>query len=1384
MSELIAITPLSQISPSRQLPPACRAAQDPGVPSLTIAPLPPGLPLPPEADIKAVFIFTDGTRRFITAADLQVDTQLTPDVAMQLRYSKLRELISAGGVAPCYYEIGDPALAALDLLTQIITEPLDQSYIEKLDRSIMRIKDDTVRAYLKFNVALILQQNGRLDASALKSRLDDLTAEKVADFRFYDMYAKFFLAEGRPKRAVEVMAKYIARQTGGGLQGLALEQQVEKLLTRQVEGHLLNQLGDYLMIWASKESYHRTRQKLIGLAEKCYLKSLGQDRQTAQQVATRLKLGEVNKLLAGIAELQEDEKASTERLNQAVKYLEEAAWLMPENPAIWTKLGDAYMFRAQLLGADKDLKNCQAAYERARTSDPGSVELALKTVAVLSQLGKSDEALKLMDEIVALAPENYILLSARADLLAQLGRFDEALAGYDKAFTLALKAPESGIACSEVYRRFTEMQRRMRLQLAQLSARYSPNPLRLILRLTGDLLYFSNPFNVVALTAKGRPKYNKQQLADFVAACGRLDQSLLGLYANRGRDVNFYLANVNFFDHLQREVESALEGSKQQMMEKEVIEALKAMIADYRGRVDSSVQKVVAQVKAEAAWKAATAETENAEQEKKNAEAIVQLVKQSFLQYLSLIDFIAAADLPEALTARLNELQKTVWEQLKARFEAVLNYAKKQSDLELALALFQLIAQLGGRTDATGKLPGGEKVKIEAQLAEVAGQFDAAVLAMIEIAKNNKDYQSLLSLAKDIKNMGPFALTSLAAALEAAQEAEDQTALEQVADFTLHVLDNERELSRNVREAYRRLAVSASNELDELASEPGGERVRTKAAIELWRLGEHDRSIEIFTELAEAVKTKEAQVFYLLDLAYMHLAREDKDEAIKYFKAVLRLAPGQEDIIREIGYLTDPNILPGDIILENSPYFSHHALRAVTVLYEHWFPDQAGQEITGLSDLYGKAGHLVRVRTEKTKSGIVAFYFDEPQVTEIRLKRLPGSNHLPLETKDEVILQELASCGLAEGDDCGLKVGDTYDARQVDAALQAAKMRLKSFEVADVKPAYDQKSGRVVLEVEISEKKNISGSVGGGGGNVNAMIYAESWVQNLFGGGEIIGWKADYNWLYFPGYKKYSLFEGQIYYKEPNLFRIGERTPVSFSPMVERYGGYDYETGGTQITNGGGVTFGVQLARNVGVHVTPSLYYLEHDSQSDFFRQGIRVSLDYDDRDDWLLPSQGQIFSVYVQPGAYFGGTPGTGYIKAGIAAEKYFALPADFVLMFGAKGDVGYNLMGGDFFFLGGNGYVRGAKDLSKNGPMITAGTAEIRSPVWNWGEYGQYGKCQPYLFADVGSVFSYSGRPGFGWGVGGGVRLVIPFLGLLNFYYGFPNGFGFQIGSVAPNF
>ncbi|MFH1683723.1 MAG: BamA/TamA family outer membrane protein [Candidatus Margulisiibacteriota bacterium] len=1354
----------------------------------------------------AAFVLKGGKTEVLTEDIFEEYKSLPRESYLQLKFAHFNGFLQKNRKKIKNFTIKDPALLVLFQLDKIIAQPLDDSYIPKLKKFIKSLPANYAdKPYLMLIFIKALGAKGRLSKLEMKKCFDKLIEKDPNEIAFYESYAALQLSRKQPYLAVEVMGIFFKKQIGlkgaeKKLQGVELAEVLAKKVKR---GDWLNKFADYLVIWAGHEESISAKRNLLLAAEKCYLRAIEIDSSDICQFVSASKLGELNFQLAILAQKCEDEVEV--RLEQAIEYYEKAQEIAPKDVQLWLKLGDAYTLRAIVDGDEEDLQMARDCYVEAAALEKNSTTW-LKLCSAYAKLGEFEKAREKLGELINADPDNYLLYTLLGDMSASDGKLGEAVKAYEQAFQKAKKAKNPTQAYTEVYQKLIILKVQARMKLAKINVRYSPNLLKMFVRMIGDLLYFLNPFNIASFLVNSPKmrKYGKKELEDFLKQTEELEKKSWKEFRKISHDVNFYLANLLSLINLRRTVKDQIKGTKQAMVDAEIIQGLKEIELKLRQQIKQNAYMLLKNDKLlQKAWEKALG--------KKNIKQLIVMLKDSAQNYLSVTSLLST----KASSKYVTKVNQGLWKTLEDRLGDALGYAEDNNDIEMAFAAFKLVSQLAGGVETLVQLESPRHQKIEEKIDALKEQFkkgfdnleeEQKMLAklnslkeqgkkiedklgilksnqkklgellkrsleeIIEIAKKKKDYKSLLEFAKDYEHLGDISYVSLKAAKEVAVEEKGVEELKKIADLAYALSKKAEGLSKPLGQAYRELCISAYQGLLKIYKGEKEFEKYLEAAAQLWALGEFEEAIEAVQFLEKAAKVKETKFFLLLTLAYMHLAVDKKKKAKECFQAALKLSPGNENVLKEIQYINKKGALSTDMIIESNDCFPAHVLRANAILCNYWTKKTSYETVAEFLEKFHEAHGLkaeVKITETPKKTPVVKFKISK--VVKIKIIRTSKAALNLWDTDDEAILRELGYGGV--------KVGGAYKQEEIKQAINSAANRLKSYEVVNWKTV--EENGEVTVKIEIMEMNTPYLIVGGGGGNLGAKVFIDGGVRNLFGGGEKLGVKIDYSWFYGGGYESFSLFQGKIYYKDPHIFCIGEKYPVLMGFSAERYARREFGNDGKEIVNAGQITLGVNLTPNTSLSISPDFQYIQADSKPNYFKQGFKIDLTYDARNRWLFPAAGHILSVYVEPGVYYGGVATAGYVEAGIVARKYFALPLDTTLMVGVKGGIGTNLFAADNFFMG-EGYVRGGGDLSKFGPAIAAGTLELRSPVFNLGEYGEYGKLQPYIFGDVGAVFKSPKNAALGWGVGAGIRVALPLLGTINLYYAFPGGFGFMVGSI----
>jgi len=460
--------------------------------------------------------------------------------------------------------------------------------------------------------------------------------------------------------------------------------------------------------------------------------------------------------------------------------------------------------------------------------------------------------------------------------------------------------------------------------------------------------------------------------------------------------------------------------------------------------------------------------------------------------------------------------------------------------------------------------------------------------------------------------------------------------------------------------------------------------------------------------------------------------------------------------------------LVGDVYFRNNSVISSYTLsRAITLRKGKPFSAIEFQQTQAMvGNVYRNEGYLWSQLTPsyryRADSVDVIFDIVEGNPAIVRKIDITGND----KTREQVIRRELT-----------IYPGQKYSQSLMERSIREVR-QLNYFDnvVPDIAPNND---GSIDLIFDVVEKENI-GQFSAGvtfsqqekfGGNFSISI------PNFRGAGEQLDAMAEIA----KGRQRYSLG-----FTEPWIFN----TPVRFNARafyekVDHLTNslYSYERIGTEFG------FGKKLSWPDDYFYGNARYLISYDWNQnsygsieeqigvDIITQGLQsrlyLGITRNDTDYPQFPTRGSVFSV----GSYFGGLGGEyNYVKGTVSYNWYHRLASKFVL--GAKtkfgmigsfdGDtrIGYN----DLFQVGGvyyDGIVRGYGEATLGiDLMMMTLSAELRFPIIDQqfyiGGFFDMGNSYNTLEEiDIASMYS---------GVGAGVRLMLPMVGLLGFDFGLP--------------
>ena len=1283
---------------------------------------------------------TDGQRFVFIYRD---DPRLPPVRRLQARFEaliKFQDQFKPEARKPLAFF--DRSLHALFKLEEVIAYKLGPEKIRELDQYISQTLGDSPE-YPLVEIILIqsLYKNQMISEAEADQRYLNLVSKYRDNENLWLAYVQFLTDTGRPNPAVAIFCKYL-KAIHPELNQLNRADLIQKAVEVVDRWDLLCNLGDLLF----NQGDAGGSLSILKQAETCYLKALFLAPHPAQKLLIQMKLGNTYLLLAGITK----EKVHAER---AVSCFQALLQSEPQNPIYLTLLGDSYQLLAEITEEDEPARSAETYYQRALAVPDRPPEIVLHLCDIYLRNNEPEKAIELIEKELQAHPGAAPLRIYLADLYAADGQFDKALSNVRTAFESARSDPR---LLSQLYTQFERSRFGLKVKLAQMQARVPSNPAGAIFSGLGRALSMANPLNTVIAIATGNvPHYTQEELEDYLAELEIVRDQVFNRYPQDHGAIDLYLANLNVFAEIRSLLAVEREKASRALGGTEYEASMLGLEEECTTEQQRNLERMhtfLTPISEE------TLENIDSTKDKKlqdyNKLKLIDLLRVRFANFTKLSRLIEQGKVDPACLEKLKEVRDKLWESLMKDVGKALGLAEDQSDKAWLGLLLNTLQEFDmNRTQLGDQLPFGKAMQ------ETFGRAMYRIFEVrIEIAVKEKDYTELFKIGQAIsKNTSVLAYKALSEAYDLAEEDDNFEMMWNVAIYAYQAALPGQEIFERQRQLFLNLYLEAADYLIDHYEETGETEKLRQLIGNHWRLGQQKEAINILEDLADRTENNIEKSELLIDLAYMHWARNETEEAEDCFKAAEELNSLNKKIWRERAYLTGKQT-PSDLTLASDGRFSALQIRAAIVLYNRWFGDGSG---LALVDLYQAEGVSISAQDENPDQSISILNIQEKKIAKIVIVK--NGYHGPAD--EATIVREMGYAGV--------KVGATLDRDEAQEAVAFACRRLQTFSNYDLRYVTDPETGEITVEVNITEEPPYYVEAGANGGNIAASISLGAGTSDLLGGGETLGARASYYWFYAEGFKDMEMIGGQVFYKDPHLFKIGEDMPVSFGITAERTLRPDYETRGVEIENGGKVSFGIQLNKNTLLSLTPNTYFVEDDNLPDHMRTGMKIGISHDTRDTWRFPSSGHLVTFYVEPGVYYGGIPTTGYFRTGVSAQQYFSLPADFVVMLGAKGDIGYNLMGSNVLSLGGGKYVRGQNYLDDLGQAAVGVQGELRSPV-----IGQI--WQPYLFADAGVIFGKSWKPRPGFGVGGGFRLAIPYMGVINLYYGWPCGFGFGLESA----
>ena len=1361
--------------------------------------LPPPLPNPaPEIDkALAIIYFNDGQGMVFGEEDLEnLDTDLPRPDYLERKFGLFKAVLIKINDKYLRHETKDPALEVLyrleELLSMAAAKALPPYKINKLVNALLKFVAGLPASFSDKPYLLLLVIKKLWDKKLISREVAEELFIKLAhsdrdDLVLQEALCRFYVSIGRFDLAASHFSNSLSRRIPeADARGLnTLRKSTDAILKGISDALLIHKLGDYLRLWGANETDFQKAKELLMAASRCYYRALPLDQSDTAKFAHYLKMAdldqEFSKLYSKKSEYS-DQAVSRQYQRMAIRNYEAVLPVLrdaPDKAALLIKVGDLHFAD---FGDDKaNLEKAAKYFEQAKTSINSS-DLSIRLAAVYARMGKFDQAIGEIRAAIKNEPDNPVLYALLGDLYFASGkvtdnttaegvqlkgdfrRLEAVMNAYQVAFSKAGKKGPEELAF--IQQKFIRLRTRARMEMA---SHPSDNILVGLIRMAGEIFYFSNPINMAAqiLSLIINPsipyQHTKPELRRFLDESREMEISTWKYSVRPEADISFLLFNLKDLVEMDSEVGADLKKGRDLMISLEKVKALK----EIKQGLETAIKERLKAIGYLSGRSRPFAH-----------ESINNMVKHlagSFQGYLSLLQFLQRKDISPAIREQLKGFEKNMWQRLLKEIELALETARNERRnvaVKIPIALQNLINLAA---EVLHEIP--EKEKLAALMEVLENCYET----IFNIAEDKKDYFALLEIAKN-KELGILSVAALKAALSLAEEAKQPFNLKQEVAKLAISLTHESE-KQSLRQAY---AIIGRRALLAVIKHSRERREQALAAIDLWRLGFHADSIDAFEKIAVKLDVEDnAQL--TIDLAFMHLSLDRGKEALAYFKrAKALLSPRQDKVSLSLLKLIDTemkavkeNAPPPDMVIGKNAFFSSRQLRAVIILYSRWFKDDLKTSQQAIDELTRAQGYIIDVKAKAGAEGNVpTFSLNTKTIIGIDVR---GNK----KTKLDVIFKELEFGKI--------KQGVVFNREKIDAALIEMNKRLQSFGKVDWE--IEETESGIILVLNLRELSiNVFGKLEGGGGNAGGFISVSGGKTNLFGGGEKLGATGTYRWIKGGGYRPFSLFEGKLFYHDPRLISWGGR-PISLDLSVERFGRRDYIIGSQETATGGNVGLGLFFTPRTSLAFSTSLYHISNylpqavipsfykqgagffnpfpvHKNFSYFRQGNKLTFTHDHRNHWLYPTSGYYFSIFAEPGFYSGNGPISGFLSSGFKLQKYFALPGGFSVMLGLKGLLGTGLRGGDQYFLG-DGFVRSNNNLSNFGQSALGISHEIKSPpLLKLDEL----KIQPYLFLDAGCVFKSSGAK-CGVGIGAGIRFFLFGILPIDLFFGWPGGFGWRV-------
>ena len=1367
----------------------------------------PTTPSPPVEEVLAILTLKDGSGLTYKASDLKnLKADLPRDEYLIEKYRAFHLLMEKNKDRLVSHHFKDPSMDTLYQLNRIISiaanrtlpPEMIQILINELEQAINNLPDGMAdKSYLLIAFVKQLFDAKLISKERAEAILIKLVKTKPQEIAFHEALCQFYVSVGLYKTAAVhygriIAASKIPPEEPRNFEDLeSMLKALYRYIRQPADALLLQKLGDYLRIWGMNEPNFQIAKQLLFNASNCYSQVMAADPSDQSRRAHYLKKAMVDLALCQLYSKKSEytnQDTAIAYFMMAIMNFEAAVPLTTvkhEKYDLLVKLGDLYLTRAEQENepkkADPFLKTALDYYLKAKNTDPAAgKDLCLKLAAIYAKRDEYDKAIAQIKTGIDAYPDDPILYTTLGDLYYASGKLTVKLSGagaerqgdysklietlraYRTAFEKARKINDPQLL-SIVYRNFTLLRIKT---WTELGAKFSSNPVLMMLRMASDLMNFINPLSVAsaailrAIHPPKIPKHTRDELERFLSDAGKLETEMWLTISNNQSDIRFYINNLNDLTEFARAIDAQLKKANGDIdASGQMLKSLREIKREIAAKIEQHIKAI--------AYLAGRKRTLTFDKE----ENIVKYISESFGNYFALLNYLKTDGLPPNILETLKYVPAVIWSGLIKDLKQALEFANKHKSLKLINALLTNLLM-------AGHFLMNAPIQDEEQIDALKSALLTCFQDKLRISKDRKDIISLLALARE-PHLGILAVQSLKGVLKLAKKENNLEALITAGEIAMESYLKLENQSAKLSQLYREIAIEAHQKALKIARAKQEREKEREIAVVLWRLGQHQEGIDAFLQLAAKSTDPQIQVQVYIDLALMHIALARKPLAENYYKKALavakakRLYPLIQTISEELTILR-ANAAPPDMQIGKNPFFSAQQLRALPLLYARWFGGNIAFALTALREFSDAHGLKTDIGIDPSQS-VPTFNLNTKTILKVQIV---GVN----ERTQKKLFTELNFAGL--------RSGMIFKREKVDEALKNLSNRLQAYD-GDIDWKIEEKENGIVITLMVKEQKPRFLKADFTGGNIGTAVgLMGGWMGS---GGERLGASVDYKYFFSYGYQAFSVWESKLFYHDPRLFTMGGK-PVSLTVLAERTGRLNYTNLMPETLMGGSVKLGLYTSPKSSISIAPSFYYVSGDyteyfkrgneylsrDQSKYFKQGYKIEYRHDERDHFLFPRTGFYLSTWVEPGYYFGGNSGPGkYVAAGASLRKYFALPHEFGIMLGAKGMVGAGLRGGDQFFLG-DGIIRNNKKLSNVGTAALGGTAELRLPFitkWEWW------MIKPAIFFDYGLVFKSASSLGRGFGVGVAFKMRIAKILPIEISFGFPSIFGWRMLGMGED-